>query len=92
MVADNTSAAGFLAGPLSRLRDLDDLVRVGCQLDVDGRIVHTATGAAILGHPLHAIVRLSRHLTLRGETLPEGSLILAGSLTDAVPCRTGRSS
>lgn len=89
VVADNTSAAGFIVGPLSRLPDLDDLARVRCEVDVDGRIVHTATGAAILGHPLHAIVWLSKHLALRGETLPGGSLILAGALTDAVPLLAG---
>jgi 2-oxo-3-hexenedioate decarboxylase len=48
-----------------------------------------ATGAAILGHPLHAIVWLSQHLALRGETLPGGSLVLAGALTDAVPLIAG---
>lgn len=89
VLADNTSAAGFIVGPPSRLRDLDELAWVRCAVEVDGRVVHTATGAAILGHPLHAIVWLSKHLARRGETLPGGPLIFAGALTDAVPLVSG---
>lgn len=89
VVADNTSAAGFMVGALSRLPDLDELARVRCEVEVDGRVVHEATGAAILGQPLHAIVWLSRHLARHGQTLPEGSLVLAGALTDAVPLVAG---
>jgi 2-oxo-3-hexenedioate decarboxylase len=89
VVADNTSAAGYLLGPLTRLSDLDDLARLRCEIEVDGTVAHSATGAAILGHPLHAIVRLSEHLARHGRTLPAGSLILAGALTDAVPLVKG---
>lgn len=42
-------------------------------------------GAAILGHPLHAIVRLSEHLPRQGEVLPSGSIVLADAMTDAIP-------
>lgn len=90
VVADNTSAAGFLVGSLSRLADLHDLARVRAEVEVDGDVVHAATGAAILGHPLRAIVWLSGHLARHGQTLPEGSLVLAGALTDAVPLTVGR--
>lgn len=89
VVADNTSAAGFLVGSLSRLADLDDLARVRAEVEVDDDIVHAATGAAILGHPLRAIVWLSGHLARHGQTLPSGSLVLAGSVTDAVPLVAG---
>lgn len=91
VIADNTSAAGILLGESRhRLSDLDDLARLDCELEVDGEVVHTATGAAILGHPLRAIELLSRHLAERGESVPAGSVVLAGALTDAVPLSTGR--
>lgn len=89
VVADNTSAAGYMVGPLSRLSDIDDLPRLRCEVEVGGQVVHAATGAAILGHPLQAIVWLARHLARHGQTLPEGSLVLAGALTDAVPLVAG---
>jgi 2-keto-4-pentenoate hydratase len=41
------------------------------RFEVDGEIVHEATGAAILGHPLRAIVWLSEHLARCGQTLPQ---------------------
>lgn len=87
VVADNTSAAGFLMGAPTPLADLDLLQRVRCQIEVDETVVHAATGSAILGHPLRALVWLSEHLARQGETLPEGSLVLAGALTDAIPLR-----
>ncbi|CAM3245513.1 fumarylacetoacetate hydrolase family protein [Nocardioides dubius] len=91
VIADNTSAAGVLVGsePVD-LPSAGDLAALACQVEVDGEIVHEATGAAILGHPLRALRLLSEHLERRGEVLPAGSLVLAGALTDAVPLTAGR--
>jgi 2-oxo-3-hexenedioate decarboxylase len=87
VIADNTSAAGVLLGDAQPLNDVDELVTAPCTVRVDGQLVHEATGAAILGHPLRALVWLSRHLAARSEVLPAGSVVLAGALTDAVPLR-----
>ncbi|SNR67726.1 2-keto-4-pentenoate hydratase [Blastococcus mobilis] len=87
VVADNTSAAGFLIGPWTHPRQAGDLAAAGCVLSVDGTVAHTATGAAILGHPFRALVHLSEHLARRGDGLPAGAVVLAGALTDAVPVR-----
>lgn len=85
VLADNTSAAGVLLGEWQPLPDMDNLTTVGCVFSADGEVRHTATGAAILGHPLQALVHLSEHLARRGEILPAGAIVLAGALTDAVP-------
>jgi 2-oxo-3-hexenedioate decarboxylase len=58
---------------------------------IDGEVIHRATGSAILGHPLRAVQVLAAHLERRGETLPAGSVVLAGALTDAVPVVRERS-
>jgi len=89
VVADNTSAAGFQIGSWVLPGRAGDLATAGCAFSVDGAVVHTATGAAILGHPLRALVHLSEHLSRRGERLPAGAVVLAGALTDAVPVRPG---
>ncbi|XVU29232.1 2-keto-4-pentenoate hydratase [Actinoplanes sp. CA-054009] len=87
VLADNASAAGFVTGPW---RPLDaDPADLKCTFTADGEILHTATGAAILGDPLRALVFLSEHLSRRDESLPAGSVVLAGALTDAVPVRPG---
>jgi 2-oxo-3-hexenedioate decarboxylase len=91
VVADNTSAAGVvLGGSPVRLTDAGDLASLTCELAVDGEVIHRATGAAILGEPLRAVELLAEHLERRGESLPAGSLVLAGALTDAVPLVAGQ--
>jgi len=90
VVADNTSAAGVLLGAPIPLEAVDDLASLRCVVEVDGQDVHHATGAAILGHPLRAVELLSQHLHRHGESLPAGSVVLAGALTDAVPLLAGR--
>jgi 2-oxo-3-hexenedioate decarboxylase len=89
VVADNTSAAGFLLGPWRIPGPVGDLATAGCVLSIGGHVAHTAAGAAVLGHPLRALVHLSEHLARRGERLPAGAVVLAGALTDAVPVQPG---
>lgn len=90
VVADNTSAAGVVLAPeRHRLSDLPDLATLRCEVRIDGRLVHEAPGAAILGDPLRALVLLSDHLGRHGQVLPAGSLVLAGALTDASPLGAG---
>ena len=90
VVADNTSAAGVLVGDPVPLAAVGDLALLNCEVEIDGTVVHRATGAAILGHPLRAVQLLTEHLQRHGESLPAGSVVLAGALTDAVPLLPGR--
>lgn len=90
VVADNTSAAGVLVGEPVPLAAVTDLASSRCEVEVDGEVVHRATGAAVLGDPLRAVQLLSEHLASRRAVLPAGSLVLAGALTDAVPLLPGR--
>jgi 2-oxo-3-hexenedioate decarboxylase len=90
VLADNTSAAGYLLSEQRHtLTEVGDLAARRCRLRVDGEVVAEASGAAILGDPLEAVVRLSHHLAARRRSLPAGSVVLAGAMTDAVPLRAG---
>jgi 2-oxo-3-hexenedioate decarboxylase len=90
VAADNASAAGYLVGPRLRPHDqLPDLRLLGCVLRVDGEIAHTAAGAAVMGHPAAPIAWLATQLARKGQTIPGGTLILSGALTDAVPLHPG---
>jgi 2-oxo-3-hexenedioate decarboxylase len=92
VVADNASAAGYVAGP--RLRPpgaLGDLRLTGCVVRRDGAVAHTAAGAAVLGHPAAAVAWLASRLAETGRTIPAGAVVLSGALTDAVPIAAGQS-
>lgn len=82
VLADNTSAAGFVVGDWVPVRDVRD---AEARWLVDGELVAATSPAAILGDPGLALVHLSQHIAARGETLPAGSVVLAGAMTDAVP-------
>jgi 2-oxo-3-hexenedioate decarboxylase len=90
VVADNASAAAVLLGPVAVAPErLGDLRLLGCVLRRGGEVVHTAAGAAVMGHPAAAVAWLANRLTEVGRTLPAGSLVLSGGLTDAVPVAPG---
>lgn len=87
VVADNTSAAGFVVGePFASGTDLSNM---GIMLKVDGRIAQTGSSAAILGHPLRSLAAAARLSAAAGVPAKAGEIILAGAATAAVPCSQG---
>ncbi|MGV9366259.1 2-keto-4-pentenoate hydratase [Amycolatopsis sp. NPDC003731] len=88
-VADNGSSAYFSVGPVAVPPASLDLSLEAALLEVDGQIVDTATGAAVLGHPAEALALAANALASRGLALEPGWLVLTGGMTDAVPLRRG---
>ncbi|CAM2163975.1 4-oxalocrotonate decarboxylase [Paraburkholderia sacchari] len=89
VVADNTSAARFVAGGRPLAVDGVDLRTLGVVLEKNGLPVAFGAGAAVLGHPAAAIAMLANHLGARGESIPASSLILSGGITEAVAVAAG---
>jgi 2-oxo-3-hexenedioate decarboxylase len=89
VVADNTSAAGYVLGPWTPLAMAGDLANRGVRLEVDGRIAETGSTAAILGHPLRAVHAALRRARFLGHTLHAGDVLLAGAATPAVALTPG---
>jgi 2-oxo-3-hexenedioate decarboxylase len=87
-VADNASSAGFVLGPRVE-RPTTDLALIGCVLEVDGEVVDSAAGAAVMGHPAEAVAMLANWLAGRGEVLRKDWIVLSGGLTAAVPLQPG---
>ncbi len=79
-IADNASSGAYVLGnrpvPLGRL----DLRTAGMVLERRGEPVSTGTGAACLGHPLHAAVWLADTLVRLGHPLRAGDTVLTGAL------------
>lgn len=89
VVADNASSGAFATGPVGVSPEGLDLSLEGCLLEVDGRVVDSATGAAVQGHPAEALALAANSLGARGLALEPGWLVLTGGMTDAVPVSPG---
>lgn len=89
VVADNTSASRFVIGSGSRSVDALDLRTLGVVLEKNGEVVAMAAGAAVLGHPLTAVVMLANHLGARGQEIPAGTFIMTGGVTEAISVEAG---
>ena len=88
VVADDGSAARYVVGDPVPLGDRS-LPLLGCVFERNGELVDTAAGASVLGHPAAAVAWFVRKLAERGRSLPAGSIVLAGSLTAAIPVEAG---
>lgn len=84
VVADNASSGAFVMNPSGFTPSALDIVSEEVAVEVDGRVVDSATGAAILGHPGEALALAANELARRGRALEPGWIVLTGGMTDAV--------
>ena len=89
VVADNTSEAKVVMGPIMIKPSDLDLSLIGLLLEVDGEQVATASGAATMGHPAEAVALLANWLCSRGQAIEAGWCIYSGGLTAAVALDVG---
>ena len=89
VVADNTSASRFVVGGQAVDARSVDLRTTGVVLEKNGQVVALGAGAAVVGHPAAAVAMLVNHLGRRGKSLPAGSLVLSGGITEAVSVQAG---
>ena len=89
-VADEASGGGAVLGTPAVVVDDVDLPAVEVRLLIDGEVVETGRGDAVLGHPAEAVAWLANTLGERGVALEAGHLVLPGSCTRAVPVRPGQ--
>lgn len=89
VVADNASSGAYVTGPVGLSPRGLDLSLEACLLEVDGRVVDSATGAAVQGHPAEALALAANSLAERGLALEKGWIVLTGGMTDAVAVDPG---
>lgn len=87
VVADNASSSGLVVG--SWRRPDTDFGNLGLLMSQDGRVVEVGSSAAILGHPIRALVAAARLAAEHGERLEAGSLVMAGGATAAMALKPG---
>ncbi|KAF1711471.1 2-oxo-3-hexenedioate decarboxylase [Pseudoxanthomonas kalamensis DSM 18571] len=91
VVADNGSSARFVTGGRPRYPDELDLRSLGVVMEKNGEAVGIAAAAAVLGHPARAVAMLVNILAELGESLPAGSFVMSGGITEAIPVAPGDS-
>ncbi len=83
-IADNASSAGMVLGsdwvPIADATNLPD---IAVELFVNGELVDSGLGSAVLGHPAEAVAWLANTLAPLGVGLEAGQIILPGSCTSA---------
>lgn len=87
VIADNSSSAAFFIGPPAPAGT--DIANLGMVLSINGRAREIGASAAILGHPLRALVAAARMTARSGHMLEPGDIVLAGAATAAVPLEPG---
>ena len=91
VVADNCSSAAFVLAEEKKSPFSLDLADLSMKLLEDGKLLQEGSSSAIYGNPIDSVVELVRILSLRGKSIPAGSIVLAGAATAAVPLKKGRS-
>lgn len=89
VVADNGSSARYVLGGRPRFASDIDLTSLGVVMEKNGQPVAMGASAAVMGHPADAVALLVKVLDELGESLPAGSLVLSGGITEAIAVQPG---
>lgn len=89
VVADNGSSARYVTGGRAMRPEALDLTTLGVVMEKNGEAVAMGASAAVMGHPADAVALLVAVLHELGETLPAGSLVLSGGITEAIAVKPG---
>lgn len=88
-VSDNGSSALVVIGTKPTALTGLDLTSLGMNVMKNGEYVESATGAAVLGNPIHAIAWLANALSTHHVKLLAGEIILSGAFTAALDVQDG---
>lgn len=91
VIADNSSSSRFVTGGQSKPISELDLKTLGVVMEINGKVVQTGAGAAVLGHPASSVAMLANMLAERGEYISAGTFIMIGAITAAVQVEKGDS-
>lgn len=88
-VADNASCGMYMLSEFGFDPFTTDLPAVQLTLSRNGTVVNQGMGSAVMSHPAHAVLWLSRSLAQYGVGLNAGDIVLAGAFSAAVPALPG---
>jgi 2-keto-4-pentenoate hydratase len=89
MLADNAQQRSVILGDPVALTPAFRLDAVEARVELNGVVVATGIGAAVLDHPLNSVAWLARKLGEYGRSLRAGELVMTGSLVRQFPLAPG---
>jgi len=90
VIADNASAARVVLGGSARSPEGLDLRLVGMLMEINGELVATGSGGAVLGHPADSVAWLVNKMAeMDAGGLEAGDVVMAGGLGEAFPLEAG---
>ncbi len=89
-IADNAQQKAFVTGAAVALDPAVSLAEAAVAVVVDGAEQERASGAQVLGDPIHSIVWLAKKLAQFGLSLERGALVMSGSFTRQYPLQKGQ--
>lgn len=88
-IADNAAAGAIILGGRT-IQPFDlDIRWIGATLSKNGIIEESGVSAAVMGHPAAGVAWLCNKISLLGDGLEAGEIVLAGSFTRPVSIATG---
>jgi 2-keto-4-pentenoate hydratase len=89
MLTDNAQQRSVILGePVALTRSLR-LDQVEARVELNGSVVATGVGAAVLDNPLNSVAWLARKLAEYGRSLRAGEVVMTGSLVRQFPLAPG---
>jgi 2-keto-4-pentenoate hydratase len=89
VAADNAIHGAWVYGEAVEAVDLTALDTAGVSVRLNGNVVTTGSGAAVLGHPLKVLAWLAGELPRHGLALRAGDVITTGVTTDVIEACAG---
>lgn len=89
VVADNSSSARYVTGGRARMPADIDMSTLGVVIEKNGEPVAMGASSAVAGHPADAVALVVKVLHEIGESLPAGSFVMSGGITEAIAVQPG---
>src|SRR5262249_61729329 len=89
MLADNAQQRSVILGEPVALTATLQLDQVEARVELNGSVVATGFGGAVLDHPLNSLIWLAGKLGEYGRGMLAGELVVTGSLVRQFPLAPG---
>jgi 2-keto-4-pentenoate hydratase len=89
MLADNAQQRSVILGDPVSLTPALQLDQVEARVELNGSVVASGVGSAVLDHPLNSVAWLAHKLSEYGHSLRAGEVVMTGSLVRQFPLAPG---